>query len=38
VKQGSCDEVIRRDVLREIYDMDVRIQTIARQKVCIYYQ
>ncbi|PZN08091.1 MAG: iron ABC transporter ATP-binding protein [Bacillota bacterium] len=38
VKQGRSEEVIESDVLREIYDMDVAVQTIGGQRVCMYYQ
>jgi iron complex transport system ATP-binding protein len=34
-KQGNCNQVITNEVLREIYDVDVRICQIENRKTCI---
>jgi iron complex transport system ATP-binding protein len=37
VREGSTAAMIREDVLREVYDMDIRIQDINQNKICVYY-
>jgi iron complex transport system ATP-binding protein len=37
VKDGTTDELIQSDVLKEVYDMDIPIQTVNGQKICIYF-
>lgn len=37
IKEGKKDEIMDSDVLREIYDMDIPVQTINGQKICIYF-
>ena len=36
--QGETEEVIKEEVLREIYGMDIAVQTIDGKKICLYYQ
>ncbi|MFS0784366.1 ABC transporter ATP-binding protein [Bacillus sp. 1P06AnD] len=37
VKEGPADDIINSDVLREIYDMDIAIQNVNCQKICVYF-
>ncbi|WP_158737852.1 ABC transporter ATP-binding protein [Alteribacillus sp. YIM 98480] len=37
VKEGRTDEIINRDVLKDIYDMDMTIQQINQRKICVYF-
>lgn len=37
VKEGTTDEIMDQDVLREIYDMDIPIETIGGNKICVYF-
>ncbi|WP_240374463.1 ABC transporter ATP-binding protein [Bacillus piscicola] len=37
VREGSTEEIINRDVLKEIYDLDMTIQHINKQKICMYF-
>lgn len=37
VKQGPTCDVIDKCVLKEVYDMDIDIQTIDNQKICVYF-
>ncbi|WP_159887168.1 iron ABC transporter ATP-binding protein [Paenibacillus puerhi] len=37
VKEGPTEEIIRPDVLREVYDMDIHIQDIQGNKICVYF-
>ncbi|MHA6253095.1 iron ABC transporter ATP-binding protein [Oceanobacillus sp. CAU 1775] len=37
VKQGRACDVIDTCVLKEIYDMDIEIQEINNQRICVYY-
>ncbi|MDQ0338447.1 iron complex transport system ATP-binding protein [Caldalkalibacillus uzonensis] len=37
VKEGNKDEIIRPDVLKEIYDMDIAIETFGQHKICVYF-
>lgn len=36
--QGSPDVLIRSDVLKNLYDLDIAVHTIDGQRICIYYQ
>lgn len=38
VKEGTTDEIIDPVVLREIYDMDIPVQTIDGNKICVYFR
>ncbi len=37
VKQGTTDEIIRQDVLREIYDMDMTVGNFKNCRFCFYF-
>lgn len=37
VKEGSTDQIIESSVLREVYDMDIPIETINGNKICVYF-
>jgi iron complex transport system ATP-binding protein len=37
VKEGPTDEIIRPSVLKDIYDMDINIQHIDNNKICVFY-
>jgi len=35
---GSVEEIIRQDVLRDIYDMDIAIEQYNGKQICVYYE
>ncbi|WP_026477602.1 iron ABC transporter ATP-binding protein [Alkaliphilus transvaalensis] len=35
--EGSIDHIIESSVLGEIYDMDIKIENIENNRICIYY-
>lgn len=37
VKEGTTDQIIESSVLREVYDMDIPIETINGNKICVYF-
>ncbi|MBN6186141.1 ABC transporter ATP-binding protein [Aneurinibacillus sp. BA2021] len=37
VKEGPTGDIIERPVLKEIYDMDIKIQDIDENKICVYF-
>lgn len=37
VKEGPTDEIIEPSVLREVYDMDIPVQEISGNKICVYF-
>ncbi|WP_409344877.1 ABC transporter ATP-binding protein [Paenibacillus sp. MBLB4367] len=37
VKDGPTEEIIDPDVLLDIYDMDIHIETVDDHKICIYF-
>jgi iron complex transport system ATP-binding protein len=37
VHNGPTEQVINSNVLKEIYDMDIEIQSINDNKICVYY-
>lgn len=37
VKQGPTEEMIDREVLREIYDMDMEVRDFNCNKICVYF-
>jgi iron complex transport system ATP-binding protein len=37
VKEGTTDEIISSSVLKEVYDMDIQIETINGNKICVYF-
>ncbi|QHZ48599.1 iron ABC transporter ATP-binding protein [Bacillus sp. NSP9.1] len=38
VKEGPVDEIIQTPVLKDIYDMDIPIEQIGDQKICVYFK
>ncbi|SDC44795.1 iron complex transport system ATP-binding protein [Pelagirhabdus alkalitolerans] len=37
VKQGPTKEIINNGVLKEVYDMDIKIQDIDQCRICLYF-
>lgn len=37
VREGTTDEIINSEVLKEVYDMDIQIETINGNKICVYF-
>jgi iron complex transport system ATP-binding protein len=37
VREGTTDEIISSSVLKEVYDMDIQIETINGNKICVYF-
>lgn len=37
IREGTTEEIITSEVLREVYDMDIHIQTINENKICVYF-
>ena len=37
VEEGRTEEIINKNVLEKIYDLDFRIQDIENMKLCVYY-
>ncbi|MCR8631600.1 ABC transporter ATP-binding protein [Paenibacillus radicis (ex Xue et al. 2023)] len=37
VREGTTDEIITQPVLKEVYDMDIQIETINGNKICVYF-
>ncbi|WAA12947.1 ABC transporter ATP-binding protein [Fervidibacillus halotolerans] len=37
IKQGTRDEMIRREVLQEVYDMDMQVENFRNCKICLYF-
>ena len=37
IKEGPAQDIISSEVLHAIYDMDIAIQDINEQKICVYY-
>lgn len=37
VKEGTTDEIMDQAVLREVYDMDIPIENIGGNKICVYF-
>ncbi|WP_226003068.1 ABC transporter ATP-binding protein [Paenibacillus sp. BJ-4] len=37
LKQGTADEMIDSQVLKDLYDMDIPIQQIDDHKICVYF-
>ncbi|NEW07460.1 ABC transporter ATP-binding protein [Paenibacillus sp. SYP-B3998] len=37
IKEGPTDVIIERSVLQDIYDMDIQIQEINGNKICVYF-
>ncbi|BAH46677.1 MULTISPECIES: ABC transporter ATP-binding protein [Brevibacillus] len=37
VKEGTTDEIITQPILKDVYDMDIRIEDIEENKICVYF-
>lgn len=37
VKQGTTNEIINHGVLKQVYDMDIKIQDIDQCRICLYF-
>ncbi|WP_409302582.1 ABC transporter ATP-binding protein [Peribacillus sp. SCS-155] len=37
IQQGATENIIRPDLLKTLYDMDINIQTIDENKIAVYY-
>lgn len=37
VCEGDVSSIMRNEVLRGIYDLDVRVQTIENRRICVYF-
>ena len=37
VRQGPTQEIIRKSVLKDIYDMDIEIEHINENRICVFY-
>ncbi|WP_411502799.1 ABC transporter ATP-binding protein [Brevibacillus centrosporus] len=37
VKEGTTEEIISAQTLKDVYDMDIQIQDIDENKICVYY-
>ena len=37
IREGPTDEMVRTDVLRQIYDMDIPVAEIGGRKICVYF-
>jgi iron complex transport system ATP-binding protein len=37
IREGTTDEIINSQILREVYDMDIQIEDIDENKICVYY-
>jgi|SRR5690625_3803100 len=37
VKGGPTDDMIQTDTLRQIYDMDIPIETVDGRRICVYF-
>ncbi|MFN7249494.1 MAG: ABC transporter ATP-binding protein [Anaerobacillus sp.] len=37
VKKGTTPEIINQQVLKEIYDMDIHIENINQNRICVYF-
>jgi len=37
VKEGPTEEIISSAILKDVYDMDIQIEDIDENKICVYY-
>lgn len=37
VKEGPTEEIINSSILKDVYDMDIQIEDIDENKICVYY-
>jgi len=36
-KEGGTEEIIDSAVLKEVYDMDIPIETVGGNRICVYF-
>ena len=36
--QGDTDEIIEPSILKEIYGIDIQVETINGKRICLYYE
>ncbi|GED67282.1 putative ABC transporter ATP-binding protein YclP [Brevibacillus reuszeri] len=37
VKEGPTEEIINSSILKDVYDMDIQIEDIDENRICVYY-
>ena len=37
VKEGGVDEIIEKDILEEVYNIEFCIKDINNNRICVYY-
>ncbi|KIL51325.1 iron ABC transporter ATP-binding protein [Jeotgalibacillus alimentarius] len=37
IREGTVNDIIKPSVLKEIYDMDINIEDVNENKICVYY-
>jgi len=37
VKEGPTEEIINSSILKDVYDMDIQIEDIDENKICVYF-
>ncbi|KAB7707209.1 ATP-binding cassette domain-containing protein [Bacillus aerolatus] len=37
-KEGTVDEMMDRHVLKDIYEIDMKIETVNNEKICVYFK
>ncbi|MFD2172065.1 ABC transporter ATP-binding protein [Tumebacillus lipolyticus] len=37
IKEGATEQIITTEVLKEVYDMDIQIETINGNRICVYF-
>lgn len=37
-KEGTVDEMMNKSVLRDIYEIDMQIETVNNEKICVYFK
>lgn len=38
IREGKTEEIINKDVLREVYGMDIDVESIDGKNICLYYK
>ncbi|WP_282938516.1 ABC transporter ATP-binding protein [Paenibacillus sp. RC67] len=38
IREGATDQIIEPSVLKAVYDMDIEIETIRGNKICVYFR
>ncbi|CFJ43119.1 Ferric enterobactin ABC transporter%2C ATP-binding protein FepC [Mycobacterium tuberculosis] len=37
VEEGETDRIINSHILKSVYDMDIQIEDIDQNRICVYY-